>query len=128
MGGAIAAIESGFMNEQILESSYRTLKEVESGERTVIGVNKFQVDEPTTVKAMAFDETAEKRQIERLNKVRRGRDDGEVKKTLKELKEAAIEGVNLVLPCLAAVKSYATIGEMCDVLRALWGEHKAQTI
>jgi methylmalonyl-CoA mutase N-terminal domain/subunit len=128
MGGAIVGIESGFQMKQILDSAYHFLKEVESGERIVVGVNKFQVDEPTTVKAMAFDETVEKRQIERLNKVKKGRDEGEVKKSLKELKEAAIEGVNLVLPCLAAVKAYASVGEMCDVLRELWGEHKAQTI
>ena len=128
MGGAIVGIESGFQMKQILDSAYQFLKEVESGERIVVGVNKFQVDEPTTVKAMAFDETVEKRQIERLNKVKKGRDEGEVKKSLKELKEAAIEGVNLVLPCLAAVKAYASVGEMCDVLRELWGEHKAQTI
>jgi methylmalonyl-CoA mutase N-terminal domain/subunit len=128
MGGAIVAIESGFMQKEILESAYKFMKEVESGERIVVGVNKFQVDEPTTVKAMRMDDTAEKRQIERLSKVRGNRDNGEVKKRLKELKEAAMEGVNLVLPCFAAVKAYATIGEMCGVLREAWGEYKAQTI
>jgi methylmalonyl-CoA mutase N-terminal domain/subunit len=124
MGGAIKAIESGFMQSQIMQSAYQFLKEMESGERIVVGVNKFQVDEPTSVRAMKIDETVEKRQIERLNKVRKGRDDAEVNKRLKELKEAAIEGVNLVQPCMAAVKAYATIGEMCGVLRELWGEYR----
>jgi len=128
MGGAIVGIESGFQMKQILDSAYHFLKEVESGERIVVGVNKFQVDESTTIKAMKVDDTVEKRQIERLNKVRKERDNGEVSKRLKELKEAAIEGINLVAPCLAAVKAYASVGEMCDVLRELWGEHKAQTI
>jgi methylmalonyl-CoA mutase N-terminal domain/subunit len=124
MGGAIKAIESGFMQNQIMQSAYQCLKEMESGEKIVVGVNKFQVDEPTSVRAMKIDETVEKRQIERLNKVRKGRDDAEVNKRLKELKEAAIEGVNLVQPCMAAVKAYATIGEMCGVLRELWGEYR----
>ncbi len=128
MGGAIVAIESGFMQKEILESAYKFMKEVESGERIVVGVNKFQVEETTPVKAMRVDDTVEKRQIERLNKVKASRDPREVKKRLKELKEAAVEGVNLVPLCLAAVKAYATIGEMCDVLRGIWGEYKAQTL
>ena len=128
MGGAIVGIESGFQMKQILDSAYHFLKEVESGERIVVGVNKFQVDESTTIKAMKVDDTVEKRQIERLNKVRKERDNGEVSKRLKELKEAAIEGINLVAPCLAAVKAYASVGEMCGVLREVWGEHEAQTI
>lgn len=128
MGGAITAIESGFMNKQILESSYQSLKEVESGERTIVGVNRFQIDEVTTLKPMVFDDTVEQRQIERLSRVKINRDDLEVKRRLKELEEAATEGVNLVTPCINAVKAYATIGEMCDVLRKLWGEYRAQTI
>jgi methylmalonyl-CoA mutase N-terminal domain/subunit len=125
MGGAISAIESGFMQYQIMQSAYQFLKEVESGERIVVGVNKFQVDEPTTIKLMKVDETVEQRQIEKLKKLKKERDNNQVQKTLKELKEAANEGVNLVLPCIAAVKAYATIGEMCDVLRELWGEYRA---
>lgn len=127
LGGAITAIESGFMQSQIMQSAYQFLKQVESGERIVVGVNKFQVDEPTTIKLMKLDETVEQRQIEKLKRLRKERDNSKVQKTLKELKEAAIEGVNLVLPCMAAVKAYATIGEMCDVLRELWGEYRAPT-
>lgn len=128
MGGAIAAIERGFMQQEILDSAYRFLKEVESGERIVVGVNKFQVEEQTTVRAMKIDDRVEKRQIERLNRVKKDRDDGEVRRTLKALNESAIEGVNLVPPCLDAVKAYATIGEMCAVLREVWGEQEAQRI
>ena len=128
MGGAIAAIERGFMQQEILDSAYRFMKEVESGERIVVGVNKFQVEEQTTVRAMKIDDRVEKKQIERLNRVRKERDDGEVRRSLKALKESAIEGANLVPPCLDAVKAYATIGEMCGVLREVWGEQEAQTI
>ena len=116
------------MQKEIQDSAYNYLKQVESGERTIVGVNKFQIEEPTTIKSMKVDDTAEMRQIERLNKVRRNRDNGEVKGRLKELKEAAIEGVNLVPPCLAAVKAYASVGEMCNVLREVWGEYKALSI
>lgn len=128
MGGAIKAIESGYMQKEILDSAYKFLKEVESGERIVVGVNRFQVEEQTTVKAMRVDDGVEKRQIERLNRVRKNRDHGEVTRRLKELKEAALEGVNMVPPCIAAVKAYATVGEMCGVLREVWGEQKTQTI
>lgn len=124
MGGAIVAIESGFMQRQILESAYQFLKQVESGERIVVGVNKFRVEEPTTLKLTKVDTTVEERQIAKLRKLRKERDNDKVRTTLKELKQAAIEGVNLVPPCIAAVKAYATIGEMCDVLRDVWGEYK----
>ena len=77
---------------------------------------------------MKMDESAEQRQIERLKKLRKERDNARVQKTLKELKEAAIEGENLVLPCMAAVKAYATVGEICGVLRKLWGEYRSPTI
>jgi methylmalonyl-CoA mutase N-terminal domain/subunit len=126
-GGAIAAIESGFIQKQILESAYQFLTEVESGERVVVGLNKFQVEEPTSIKLMKVDEKVEERQIGKLRKVREERDNREVQTSLKELKEAAIEGVNLVAPCMAAVEAYATIGEMCDVLRGVWGEYRTPT-
>ena len=128
MGGAIEAIERGFMQQEILDSAYRFLKEVESGERIVVGVNKFQVEEQTTLRPMKIDDRVEKKQIDRLNRVRKERDDTEVRRSLKALKESAIEGVNLVPPCLDAVKAYASIGEMCGVLREVWGEQEAQTI
>lgn len=124
MGGAIEAIESGFMQRQILESAYQYLKQVESGERIIVGVNKFQIEETTSVKCMKVDETAEERQIAKVKKLRRERENDKVKIALKELKEAAIEGTNLVTPCIAAVKAYATVGEMCNVLRDVWGEYK----
>jgi methylmalonyl-CoA mutase N-terminal domain/subunit len=128
LGGAVAAIESGFMQSQILESAYKFQKDIESGERIVVGVNKFKVDEMPTIKRMKVDEGAEQRQIERIKKLRKKRDNARVQKTLKELEEAAIEGENLVLPCMAAVKAYATVGEICSILRRLWGEYRAPTI
>lgn len=126
MGGAIPAIESGFMQRQIAEAAYQDMKRVQSGERIIVGVNKFVSGEPAPIKLMKLDETAEERQIEKLKKLRKERDNDKVKIALKELKEAAIEGVNMVAPCIAAVKTYATLGEMCRVLREVYGEYKTK--
>ena len=128
MGGAVKAIETGFMQGEILQSAYKFLKEVESGERIVVGVNKFQVNEQPTIKVSKLDDSAEPRQIERLKRLKKERDNDRVQKTLRELKEAAAGGENLVLPCMEAVKAYATVGEICGVLRELWGEYRAPAI
>jgi len=128
MGGAVSAIEEGYMQREIARSSYLYQQEVDSGERIVVGVNKFQVEEVPNIQISKFDNTVEARQIARLNRVRKERDGKEVKRTLKELKEAAKDKANLVLPVKNAVKSYATIGEICDVLRGLWGTYRAKEL
>ncbi len=112
------------MQREIAESSYKYQQEVESGERIVVGVNKFQVEEPPSIKVTKLDDTGETRQLKRLNKLRKERDNEAVKRSIKELKEAAQEGVNLVIPVKNAVKTYVTIGEICGVLREIWGEYK----
>lgn len=124
MGGAVVAIERGFIEAEISKSAYNDLKQIESGEKVVVGLNKYQVDEPTPMKLMKVDPGEEERQIEKLKRLRRERNNAKVTTTLRELKGAAKEGVNLVEPILAAVKSYVTIGEICDVLRDVFGEYK----
>lgn len=124
MGGAIPAIENGFMQRQIAESAYQDMKRIERGERIIVGVNKYPSGEPAPIKLTKLDETAEQRQIAKLKKLRKERDNEKVKITLERLKEAAIEGVNMVEPCIAAVKTYATLGEICRVLRGVYGEYK----
>jgi methylmalonyl-CoA mutase, N-terminal domain len=123
-GGAIKAIESGFISQQIGMSAYKWLKAIESGEKVVVGVNMYKVDEPLSIKIFKVDPALEEKQIERLKKLKAGRDNHKVKNTLKGLKEAVADGVNLVPPILAAVKSYATIGEICGVLREVFGEYQ----
>jgi len=124
MGGAIASIEQGFQIREIARSALKHQQQVESGERVMIGVNKYRGNEAVHLEVRRPDEKDVERQIERLNKLRKERDNDEVKIALNGLKEAAREGANLVLPALATVKAYATIGEMCDVLRDVWGEYE----
>jgi methylmalonyl-CoA mutase N-terminal domain/subunit len=124
MGGAVMAIEGGFMVKEIAKSAYSQLKEVESGERVVVGVNRYQENEPIRFNAWQVDPKEEERQIQKLKKLRAERDNAQVKRTLKQLKQAAEEGVNLVEPLIPVVNSYATIGEMCYTLKEVFGEYK----
>ena len=124
MGGSLKAIESGFYDREITRSAYEYLKEVESGRRVVVGVNQYQVDEKQHFRAMEISAAEERRQVRKVRKLRLERDNSQVKSSLKRLREAAKDGVNLVDPLLETVKTYATIGEMCDVLAEVWGRHR----
>ena len=124
MGGAIVAIEEGFFEKEIARSAYENLKQVQSGERVTIGVNKYVVDEPVKIEIRKVDHKEEDRQIEKLRKLRKERENDKVKVSLNQLRREAEEGVNLV-PCLIdTVKTYATLGEICDTLREVYGEYK----
>lgn len=135
MGGAVAAIENGYMQREIARSAYEYQRQVETGERTVVGVNAFVGEQELEVQtsrlvAHPYDpkkrEEAEARQLENLAKVKRERDNKAVKASLKRLKEAAQdESVNLIPPLMESVKLYATEGEMCGVLREVFGEYQA---
>ncbi|MBA7689870.1 Methylmalonyl-CoA mutase [subsurface metagenome] len=134
MGGAVAAIENGYIQREISRSAYQYQSEVESGERIVVGVNAFTDEhelEVLTNRLVAYPydtekrARAEERQIANLTKVKQSRDDQHVKQTLKWLKEAAKDdNVNLIPPILEAVKVYATVGEICDTLRNVFGEYQ----
>jgi methylmalonyl-CoA mutase N-terminal domain/subunit len=123
MGGAVRAIELGFMQKEIHESAYQYQKMVESGELGVVGVNKYKLDEPSPAARFAPDPGIERAQRERLRRLRAERGTG-WKEALSALSKAA-EGEENLFPCvLACVRSHATLGEICDVLRALWGEYR----
>jgi len=126
MGGAIAAIEQGYMGREIANSAYKESRAIESGERVVIGVNLYKVDEPVPIKIFRTDPAVEERQVEKLRKLRRERDNSKVESVLKQLGDAAVEGVNLIPTILDAVEAYATIGEICGVLRGVFGEYKEE--
>jgi methylmalonyl-CoA mutase N-terminal domain/subunit len=127
MGSAVAAIEEGYMSAEIGKSAYRKLKEIETGERPMVGVNLFQEDERTPIKVFKVDPAVEERQIEKLEKLRYERDNTKVESTLKEIRKAALEELNFVPPILDAVRAYATVGEICDVLRNIFKEYTAVT-
>lgn len=126
MGGAVAAIEKGFIQKEIADSAYRYQKEVESGERIVVGLNKFQVkEEEKPADLLKVDPTVAERQIARLKELKGTRDNAAVQQALAEVKAAAEGDANLMPPILKAVKALATLGEICDTLRAVFGEYQA---
>jgi methylmalonyl-CoA mutase N-terminal domain/subunit len=129
MGGAVAAIEKGFMQREIMESAYRYQKEVESKKRIVVGVNEFVSEEKTPIKILRIDPEIEKTLVKRLNEVKRQRNNEKVKEALDNLRKAAEkEDVNLMPFIIQAVKEYATLGEICDTLRQVFGEYKPPSI
>ena len=123
MGGMIAAIEAGFPQTEIASASYRYQREIESGERTIVGVNRFQSD-AAPVELLHVDEAAGRRQTAKLAALRARRDNGNVQKTLDALRRAA-QGTRNTMPCLLdAVRAYATLGEICDALRGVFGTYR----
>ncbi|MCX6543607.1 MAG: methylmalonyl-CoA mutase family protein [Acidobacteria bacterium] len=128
MGGMVAAIERGFPQREIADSAYRYQQAVERHEKIVVGVNRFAVGEDRGVPILSIDEAAAARQIERLQALRRDRDHGRVRTALDNLKRAAEGKANTMIPLLEATRAYATVGEMCDALREVWGEYVEQPV
>lgn len=128
LSGMIKGIENGFFQREIAEASYRYQKEVEKKERVIVGVNQFTVDERTPIETLKIDETVQKKQIERLKKLRLKRDKKKVEDSLDELKKVAEGEENLMYPILDCVRSYATVGEICNVLRSVFGEYREKPI
>src|SRR5581483_1217473 len=126
MGGMIAAIEAGFPQREIAAASYRYQREVEAEDRVIVGVNRFQSgDEP--IELLQIDETAAQRQCEKLQALRRRRDGAQVRKALDALRSAA-EGTQNTMPFLLdAVRAYASLGEICDTLRSVFGSYEEKT-
>jgi methylmalonyl-CoA mutase N-terminal domain/subunit len=124
MGGALAAIETGFQQRSIQEAAYRDQREVEAGERVVVGVNRY-VDDPVPAPALQrIDPRREQEQIERVLRVRAERDAGAWSTAMERLEADARSGTNVMPALIDAVKARATIGEISDHLRAVWGEHR----
>ena len=128
LGGMIEAIESGFVQTEIQRSAYRFCQDVERGARVVVGVNQFQVTEDGQPELLHIDKGVEREQIESLRAVRATRDSQHVKEALAALKTAAGGDANLMPFILDAVRTYATIGEMCDTLRSVFGEYRERII
>ncbi len=129
MGGAVAAIEKGFMQREITESAYHHQREVESKNRIIVGVNEFITEEEVPVKILQIDPEIEKKLGERLQQIKRQRNKAKVDEALSRLRLAAErEDENLMPFVLQAVKEYATLGEICGVLREVFGEYKPLTI
>jgi len=124
MGGAAAAIEKGFVQREIQDSAYHYQREIERGERVVVGLNRFHVQEEKPKGLLRVDPAVRLSQIEKLKKLKSQRDQRLVTGALSELKNAAEGKDNLMGPILRAVRAYATLGEICDTLRQVFGEYR----
>jgi len=128
MGGAVAAIENGYMSRQIEENAYRHQREIEMGEKIIVALNRFITDEEQPIRIQPVDPEVERQQVERLRRLRNERDNRHVKEVLSDVKEKAQGDANLMPALIEAVEAYATIGEICDTLRDVFGEFKESQI
>lgn len=128
LGGAAKAIDIGYIQKEIQDSAYKYQKEVESGERIIVGLNKFQVEEQPPEGLLKVDPAVGEMQRQKIEKVKAMRNNNGVKRTLDGLKKAAQGDDNLMPWILDAVREYATLGEICDVLRSVFGEYEQQII
>lgn len=125
MGGVYEAIERGFFQKEIADSAYKYQREIDNNERTVVGVNRYSVDEPECpIELLRVDPEVEEKQIAELQNLRRERNNAKVKEALSKLHDATDKDENLMPKIIEAIKTYATLGEICDVLRNVYGEHR----
>jgi methylmalonyl-CoA mutase N-terminal domain/subunit len=123
MGGMVEAIEEGFPQREIAESSYRFHQAIERKEKVIVGVNDYVQEDDPPIEILYIDETASTQQLSKLEALRKTRDSARVQRSLDALRRAAEGTGNLMPPILDAVRAYATLGEMCDALREVWGEY-----
>jgi methylmalonyl-CoA mutase N-terminal domain/subunit len=128
MGGMVAAIEKGFPQREIAESAYKFQQAVERREKIIVGVNEFVSEDEEPIGTLYIDETAGERQIAKLEHIRATRDNGRVRQALDALKAGARGTANTMPLLIEAVRAYATVGEMCDALRDVWGEYEETPI
>ncbi len=123
LGGVLKAIEKGFFQQEIANASFKYQNEIETKKRIMVGANEFTEEEDIDIPILKMDPEGERKQLERLNKLRNGRDQSKYTQALERLRKAA-EGEENMMPCiLEAVKAHATLGETCNVLREIFGEY-----
>ncbi len=125
LGGAVEAIDRGFVQAEIEQSAFEWQQQVEQGDRVIVGVNRFQEDDAERVQLQRIDPEAERRQLERTARVRSERDAGEAAAALAAVRETALGEGNLLPPMRRALGAYCTIGEICETLRTEWGMYDA---
>jgi methylmalonyl-CoA mutase N-terminal domain/subunit len=124
MGGMVEAIELGYPQKEIAEASYQFQQSVESREKIIVGVNDFVQEDEDPIEILYIDDTAAERQLARLAELKKRRNNDEVQRTLDHLRETARGTGNTMPAILDCVRAYATVGEMCDALRQVWGEYE----
>jgi methylmalonyl-CoA mutase, N-terminal domain len=128
MGGMVEAIEQGFPQREIAEASYRFQQSVEKREKIIVGVNDYVQEDEEPIPILYIDDTTANRQLARLEALRKSRDTDRVQRSLAALRETARGAGNTMYPLLECVRAYATIGEMCDALRDVWGEYQEEPL
>jgi methylmalonyl-CoA mutase N-terminal domain/subunit len=124
MGGMVEAVEQGFPQREIAEASYRFQQSVEMRDKIIVGVNDFVQEDEEPIPILYIDDTTANRQLARLHELKQTRDNESVRRALGALQSAARGGANTMYPLLDCVRAYATVGEMCDALREVWGEYE----
>ncbi len=125
MGGSVAAIETGFMQNKIAESAYAYQKAIESNEKIIVGVNQFRNDLEVDIPILKINESIRQDQIKKLNELKSNRDQQRVTECLLTIKVAAKNGTNLMPPVIEAVEAFCTLGEISDALRSIFGEYQS---
>ncbi|KJS15485.1 MAG: methylmalonyl-CoA mutase [Peptococcaceae bacterium BRH_c4b] len=128
MGGAVKCIQEGLIQKEISDAAYRFQKQVENSEKVIVGLNRFRSREEARIPVFKTDPASEARQIKRLRELKEKRDNSLVKSRLFRVKEAAGHNENVIPAIIEAVRDYATLGEISDVLREVYGEYKAMTV
>jgi methylmalonyl-CoA mutase N-terminal domain/subunit len=128
MGGTLRAIENGYIQREIQQAAYEYQKSIESGERVVVGVNRYQDERATPLPLLRIDPEVERDQVERLGNLRARRDASRVQTALRQVEETARSEQNLMPAILEAVKLYATVGEISDALRKVFGEYQESVV
>ena len=124
MGGSVSAIEEGFMQDEIARSAYEYQRNIESGDKIIVGVNKFQVTEANTTPVFKIDDSIRQIQSDKLKALRAKRDQARVDACLTAITKASQSGENLMPFVVEAVEQYATLGEISDTLRKVFGEYQ----
>jgi methylmalonyl-CoA mutase N-terminal domain/subunit len=124
MGGMVEAIELGYPQKEIAEASYQFQQAVERGEKVIVGVNDYVQTDEKPIEILYIDETTADTQLARLEELKRSRDHDRVRRALDDLRQAASGRDNTMPPLLECVRAYATVGEVCDALREVWGEYE----
>jgi methylmalonyl-CoA mutase N-terminal domain/subunit len=123
MGGMLRAVEAGYPQREIARSAYELERQVNAGDRVVVGLNRYARDEPDRIPTLRIDESVETSQVENLRRVKADRSQARVDEALAGVRRAAESSDNLVPPIVLAAKAHATEQEICDVLRAVFGEY-----
>ncbi len=123
-GGSVRCVENNYFKNEIAKSAYKYQQRIETKEMVVVGVNKFVTHEPPVKDILKIDPHLEEEQVKRVQGVRKNRDNEKVAKCLDDLERAAVEGDNIVYPVIEAVENYATLGEISERLRKIWGEYR----